>query len=229
MRAISVCVDYSDILAVTLPHNQHHFSDILIVTSPADTVTQDICKLLGVSTFITDAFYRRNALFNKWLALEEGLDHFGRNGLLCILDSEIVFPSKIDMEYVEHNLYTPLRRMNHNISIPPEAEWLNFKYSANTTEFSGYTQIFHSTDKHLPPAPWHQLDWKHAGGADTFFQANWPDANKVRPNYEVLHLGEPGANWCGRSDKGRATLEAYMRLRKRIRKSKRTYDNEKLR
>lgn len=229
MRAISVCVDYADILAITLPYNQHHFSDILIVTSPTDTATQEVCKLLGVNTFSTDAFYRRGALFNKWLALEEGLDHFGRNGLLCILDSDIVFPSKIDMEYTEHNLYTPLRRMNPNISIPPEAEWSIFKYSANTTEFSGYTQIFHSTDKHLPTAPWHQLDWKHAGGADTFFQNNWPNSSKIRPNYEVLHLGEPGANWCGRSSTGRATLEAYMRMRRRMRKKDRTYTNEKLR
>lgn len=229
MRAITVCVDYSDYLAVTLPYNSHHFSDILVVTSPSDLSTITLCETLGVATYITDAFYRRQALFNKWLALEEGLDHFGRHGLLCILDSDIVFPANINMEYLVDRLYTPLRRMNPETTVPPESQWSSFPYSANTTEFSGYTQIFHSTDKHLPTPPWHQLDWKHAGGADTFFQANWPESTKTRPNYEVLHLGEPGANWCGRSEQGRKALERYMKLRRGIRKSKRTYENEKLR
>lgn len=228
MRAITVCVDYSDYLAVTLPYNQHHLEDMLVVTSEKDQATLELCKQLNVCTFVTDAFYRNNAHFNKWLALEEGLDYYGRHGLLCILDADIVFPAHINMEYIEHNLYTPLRRMNPKITIPSEKTWQDFKYSANTTEFSGYTQIFYALDKHLPSAPWHQTNWKHAGGADTFFQANWPDSNKIRPNYEVLHLGEPGANWCGRSEQGRKQLEAYMKLRRGIRRQDRTYTNEKI-
>lgn len=228
MRAITVCVDYADILEITFPYNSHHIDDFLVVTTSRDDNTINLCKSLGVITYVTDAFYRQGAHFNKWLALEEGLSYFGRHSLLCIMDADIVFPSTINMEYVEHNLYTPKRRMNPNISIPPESEWHNYPYSANTTEFSGYTQIFYATDEHLPHAPWHQVNWKHAGGADTFFQNNWPTPNKIRPNYEVLHLGEPGTNWCGRTQQGKEQLEHYMRLRRKIHKQDRTYINEKL-
>lgn len=230
MRAIMVCVDFADILAVTLPYNRHHFEEVWIVTDFKDEKTMEVIKGTDTYYFRTDAFYRNGAKFNKWAALEEGLDAMGRRGWLCVMDADVLWPKKVgfvsetEMSLQFHglppgygddpgwracnlwegNLYTPRRRMDvewhREAGLPPEDRWaLDYPLHPQQQEFAGYSQVFHADDPHLGPAPWHQTDWTHCGGADSFFQAKWPEANKVRPPFEVLHLGEAGVNWFGRA------------------------------
>ena len=47
MRAITVCVEYSDYLSHTLPYNRHQFSEWMIVTTPEDKATRDVASSLG--------------------------------------------------------------------------------------------------------------------------------------------------------------------------------------
>lgn len=105
-------------------------------------------------------------------------------------------------------LCTPRRRMledigslveGNHVCLPPEDVWGKFPLHPQQQEWAGYSQVFHADDPHLGPAPWHQTDWRHAGGADSFFQAKWPTECKVRPPFECLHLGPAGANWLGRT------------------------------
>jgi hypothetical protein len=89
-----------------------------------------------------------------------------------------------------------------NLPFPPEDQWHKFPVHRNVNEWAGYTQIFHAEDPHLGPPPWHQVDWKHAGGADSFFQEKWgkgPSHRKVRLPWQVFHLGPAGTNWMGRA------------------------------
>lgn len=205
LRAITVCVDYSDILALTLPYNKHHFSEIMVVTSWGDKKTQALCQEMQVRVHETDLFYMHGAKFNKWAALEEGLDHYKRDGWLCILDADVLWPKDIGQSLANIApgfLYTPRRRMYPLVprdaaSIPSESEWGRYPCHRNE-EFAGYSQIFHSSDSVLGTGPWHQIDWRHAGGADSFFQMRWKNEKKIRPPFEVLHLGEAGVNWAGR-------------------------------
>lgn len=212
LRAIIVCVDYSDLLAVTLAYNRHHFSDVLVVTSDDDDKTPDVAWNNDSDVWTTDAFYEDGAVFNKFKALEKGLDFFGRHGWLCIMDADVLWPKEIawcnttafapDFSNLTKGiLYTPLRRMCEDLSmgIPQEPYWKSYPLHPQQVEWAGYTQIFHANDPHLPPAPWHQTNWKHAGGADSFFQQLWPKEHKLRPPFECLHLGPAGRNWCGRS------------------------------
>jgi hypothetical protein len=237
MKGITVCVDYWDYLEITLPKNLHHFEDFLVVTAPQDTATQELCKKYAVKTHITDAFYRKGAHFNKWLALEEGLDVLGRLGWLCIIDSDIIMPEFIYWpELINGKLYAPRRRMTHHPL--PENQWGQVPLW-HVEEFSGYFQLFNGLDEHLPNPPWHELDWMHAGGADTAFQALWPVKDKVRLPFEVLHLGPNGKNWLGRATpiKGKlptksqerlGRLSALMELRRQTPKSLRQYEEEKI-
>lgn len=235
LRAIMVCVDYSDLLAVTLPYNRHHFEDVMVVTSHSDRATQDVAVQNDAKLFMTSAFYRDGAKFNKWRALEEGLDAFGRRGWLCLMDADVLWPKQLRVAQApDHymlqlwvgdrakwvgnammglhpgSLCTPLRRMapwplarlhfNHTIACAPAEElWHVYPVHRNVGEWAGYSQIFHASDPALGPAPWHEVDWEHAGGADSLFQRKWSAARKVRPPFEVLHLGEPGRNWYGRA------------------------------
>lgn len=203
LRGIMVCVEYGDLLNVTLPYNRHHFKELLVVTTSWDAETIQVAKRNDAGLFYTDSFYKDGATFNKWRALEEGLDAFGRTGWLCIMDADVLWPKSVDLSFLSMGtLCTPRRRIMTAIdggwaAYPPEKSWQRYPLF-NEVEFAGYSQIFHADDPHLPAAPWHQTNWRHAGGGDSFFQARWPVVHKVRPPWQVLHLGSPGVNWHGR-------------------------------
>lgn len=200
MRAILVSVDYGDLLAITLPYNRHHFTDILVVTTPNDGETLAVALENGCQVYATDCFYDDGALYNKWKALEKGLDELGREGLICILDADILWPREIPkIDYQRGCLYTPPRRLHVDVTkpVPVESRW-NCQPLFNDKEWAGYSQIFWAEDEHLPKPPWHEQDWLHGGGADSRFQSLWPASQRLRPGFTVLHLGSPGANWAGR-------------------------------
>lgn len=205
MRAILVCVDYADLLAVTLPYNRHHFDDVMVVTASSDTKSSEVALANDAKVYTTDSFYLDGAKFNKWRALEEALDAYGREGWMCIMDADVLWPKHLPDSFRDSLqpgfLYAPLRRMFTDLSqpIPQEPYWRQYPIHRNIGEWAGYSQLFHCSDPALGEPPWHQIDWLHAGGADSFFQAKWHPSRKIRPAFEVLHLGEAGQNWCGRA------------------------------
>lgn len=203
MRAILVSVDYTDLLSITLPYNRHHFEDVMVVTAPSNEVAvRPITDSCNAKLFVTDLFYGGGAIFNKWKALEAALDAYGRHGWLCLMDADILWPHVIG-EWRRHSthLYVPRRRIFADVTqpIPQECYWRSFPLPMPNEEFAGYSQIFNADDPLLAGNPWHQVDWVHAGGADSFFHQKWHPSRKLRPPFEVLHLGHPGQNWCGRA------------------------------
>lgn len=207
LRAVIVCVDFSDILSITLPSNSKHFSEILVVTTPEDTSTQAIVSAIGnAKCFLTRSFFDRGAEFNKWVALEESLDVFGRHGWITLLDSDILWPRVLPESFIPQPgfLYSPLRRMFTDLvlvakgTIPEEAEWSKLPVHKNVGEWAGYSQTFWAMDHVLGPPPWHEVCYRHAGISDSIFQDKWPKHKKVRPDFHVLHLGIAGENWFGR-------------------------------
>lgn len=255
MRAIMVAVNYTDLLAVTLPYNRHHFDEVHIVTD--EKCLHEVLPIADAndaSVWHTELFYERGASFNKWAALEWGLDQIGREGWLCLMDADVLWPKAARFQEVvlgqrvdtmnDRNrhflrigqLTTPLRRMapwpvdvvaeqrgsgftkafertKEGYVIPSEQSWSRYPIHRNVREWAGYSQIFHASDPVLGPPPWHEVDWKHAGGADSIFQRKWPAERKVRPPWEVLHLGEAGKNWFGRGADPRLTDEVWKRRR----------------
>ncbi len=252
MRAFIVCVNYADLLAITLPYNRHHFSEVIAVTSSADTQTQAISRQNSAHCFVTEVFYEGGAEFNKFAALEQAFDEYGRDGWICIMDADVMWPKHIDWEFwtpdtelesgrsklmLPGNLYTPLRRMCLDIqNVPQEPYWPSYAHHPQQVEWAGYTQIFYGNDWHLGQPPWHQTNWKHAGGPDSWFQQKWPAHCKHRPPFECLHLGPAGQNWCGRTTAytdGSLPSEAVERLERlkhymTERKRRRDFESEKL-
>jgi len=243
VRAVLVCVDYADLLAITLPYNRHHFSEVHVITSFADNRTPGVAVAHGAEVWQTDLFYENGADFNKWRALEACLDHIGRDGWLCLMDADVLWPKSLDgFQPQKGNIYTPRRRMLEDLSdpIPSEGHWAEYPLHRNETEFAGYSQLLHGSDEILPPPPWHDINWRHAGGADSFFQALWPAERKIRPPFEVLHLGPAGVNWCGRSSaltdgsvpdeakERQQRLQSYFRNRRRTREVSTKFQHEKL-
>lgn len=207
MRAIIVAVNYP-VIRETLPYNRHHFEDVMIVTSHEDSDTIEFAKSQGVKLHVTDAFTRYGAWFNKYLALEEGLSRFGRHGWLWILDADIFIPKKIDFDPRVNLLYSPHRFMAREFQ--PESKWLANDMGANTSDFLGYSQIFHADDRHLPNPPWHDCRWIHGGGGDMQFQELWPAGRRRRCSFPVLHVGDASINWAGTDEESKKKLRKIL-------------------
>lgn len=240
LRAILVCVDYADLLAVTLPYNRHHFGEVLVVVANGGSQDAYVARRNDCQVFVTEAFYLDGASFNKWRALEAALDYWGRHGWLCIMDADVLWPKvlKPAVPFQIGKLYSPLRHMHEDLGrrfshladpygsmnppsnpylFPPESDWWQYPIHRNVTEWAGYTQIFHASDPALGAPPWHEVDWVHAGGADSFFQRRWPPLDKIRTPWNVLHLGPAGRNWYGRATPyldGSVPPEALLRMEK---------------
>uniref|UniRef100_A0A6M3XFY5 Putative glycosyltransferase n=1 Tax=viral metagenome TaxID=1070528 RepID=A0A6M3XFY5_9ZZZZ len=202
MRAITTCIQFDDLLAITLPQNARHFEHVLVATTPEDKATQAVVASVENATcFCTDAFYRGGASFRKGLAVEEGLDQLGRDGWIVIFDADIVMPEKMDLSTIERgNLYCPHRRICNDSR---EYAWSTIRNwngwpLMDDREHAGYWTLFHADDPVLKQRPWYGTNWKHAGGCDSDFQAKWPAARKIWLPFEVLHLGPTGINWHGR-------------------------------
>lgn len=202
MRAILVCQNFADVLALTLPYNRHHFEEVYVVTSSrdCDLPVKDIAGRCDAKAVTTDVFWDQGAAFNKWGAMEAGLDVMKREGWICVMDVDIVWPHFAKYRCHPGRLYTPRRRICAQIpeSIPAENQWDQFPIDNRMpAHFSGYTQIFHAGDPRAA-RPWFGR-WGHdASTADSLFQKRWPAARKVRPSFEVLHLGEICKHWKGR-------------------------------
>lgn len=223
MRAATVCVDFADVFAETLTYNRHHFDDYLVVTTPEDVATMRVAKEHGCQVHATYAFYLDGAHFNKYRAIEEGLDAFGRDGWMCILDADIFTPKVWpEFEMSIGRIYGPNRKMFDALPVPEESEWDSLPDCRNVNELSGFFHLFHARDPFLPSGHWYQTDWKHAGGADTFFQRRWPAQNRVRLPWSVAHVGEQGKHWCGVGNE--RTLQRMMQVRKK----RRNYDWERI-
>jgi hypothetical protein len=230
LTVVTICVDYSDILALTLPWTIKWAERIVIGTAPQDAATQELCKKYGVHCYVSDAFYLDGAIFNKGRVIERIFDATGRRGWYLVLDADIVCKAFPDFQSLDPTcLYSIRRRMLIEIAKfaeNPDMDWSSLPL-VHDQELAGYFHLFSSTAPVCQQLPWYGVTWKHAGGCDSEFERKWPREKKIWLPGEVLHLGPHGNNWCGRitplvdgsmlpeSEKRRAALHDLMQRRQR--------------
>jgi len=206
MNAITVCVGYDDYLRRTLPFNRQHFGRVLVVTSLEDKETELRAQSYGndVCPYATNAFYHEGAKFNKGRALEEGFDILGREGWIMVIDADVVLPEKLDpgpRGWERGCIYSPQRRLCLDAeNFTPSLDWATLPYGPEKDvfpfEFAGYCQVFHASAAAW--RPWYGINCPTAQGCDSEFYYHWPEHKRVRPDFEVLHLGPLRENWAGR-------------------------------
>lgn len=94
LEGLIVCVNYSDFLSHTLPHNRCHFDNLIVVTDTEDEKTKWICEYYNVRCIQTDVFYRDGDSFNKGAGISEGLNHLSKKGWVLHLDADMYLPPK---------------------------------------------------------------------------------------------------------------------------------------
>ena len=211
IKVITVCVDYHDILSMTLPVTASMFDSILIVTSKKDIQTQQLVdKFDNVECHATDVFYENECAFNKGAAIEESFDVAGREGWFLILDADIVLPSNIGIpeDRDTNTIYGVGRKQLFNIKdyesgvYADHTSWTMLRSIKDPDKAPGFFQLFHASSTSLCDKPWYPTDWRHAGGCDSFFERKWPTHKRKKlSSFEVLHIGPLGLNWYGRVSK----------------------------
>lgn len=92
LEAVTVCVEYSDFLAQTLPNNKQFFDRYIVVTSSKDEKTQSLCEFHNVECIQTEVFYEDGFTFNKAAGINEGLKLLDGDGWVVHLDADIWLP-----------------------------------------------------------------------------------------------------------------------------------------
>jgi hypothetical protein len=106
IAAIIISVDYGDLLAWTLRENRHHFDRLVVVTTPRDSRTRQVCDHYYVRCELTSDFYRSVdgrvdlTAFNKAAGINHGLRQLmqerppDRDDWYVHLDADIVLPPR---------------------------------------------------------------------------------------------------------------------------------------
>jgi len=206
LLTVIVCVNYDDLLGISLPSIIREVghdldNEIVVVTSRKDSATVRVGQKAGVCVFQTDAFYTHGAAFSKAAALNAVLEDWRtcRPEWVLTLDADIVFQPGmgrvIEAEATEKNvLYGASRVGCSNLEA-----WENggpFPPIKNPCELPGFLHCFWTGQ--LSPPPWYDAEYEHAGGYDSAFQKRWDKAHKKRFSLPVIHLGNLGENWYGR-------------------------------
>lgn len=92
LKGVIVCVNYSDFLAHTLPHNKNQFNNLVVVTDTEDHKTKELCDYYHVRCLQTNIFYDNNNEFNKGAAINYGLQNLELKDWVIHLDADIFLP-----------------------------------------------------------------------------------------------------------------------------------------
>jgi len=199
--AITVSVNYDDILTHTIKQNARFFSEWVIVTSNKDQATKAVIKKSGLSN-ITILYFNKfkiNAFFNKGGAIL-----FAQNYLLkkynnkspnvLLLDSDIILPDNFKdvvsgFTLENDTIYGVSNRYDYHSFF----DFLNDKKGNtywHTTEIVGFFQLYKLSPKYK------YRDSVDCGGCDSDFRVLFPKSELL--NLSVSHLGKDSINWRGR-------------------------------
>jgi hypothetical protein len=231
LEAVIVCKDYSDFLAETLPWNIRQFDRIVVVTSPDDVETQQLCAHLSVECRTTNLFDHekddeaamcdtigvkkdhrpgRNN-FCKSRGIDLGLAYLNRDDWIVHLDADIWLPPMFRNWFTwmqpEKDCIYGMDRFNC-IGYEP---WQDF-LSKNPRDASFHQHIRHCLVIPPPFQPGARISIKEYGGYVPigFFQAwhgstnrRYPHSHGSAEHTDVLH----SLQWP--KNKRRKMAEAY--------------------
>lgn len=199
ITAITICVNYSDILKHMLKQNSQFFKVWYIVTSQEDTLTQTLIQefnLDNVKILIYDDFYKNNSKFNKGGALEfaqKYIDENHKDTNILILDADIYLPDhfmkSLPEKLEENTLYGVKERWDY----PKLEDFIENKNAHKYTHggnFVGFFQLYNQSCSYKYENSY------NASSCDLSFLSKFHEKKHIEVS--VRHMGEECVNWDGR-------------------------------
>lgn len=175
IECVTVCVDFGDFLATTLPRNRWYFDQCVVVTSPSDIESQSVAsKHSCIVVQTNDHKLTPEDKFNRGRAVNAGLRKCSGSEFILVLDSDIVLPGSFRQEleslsksWKQETIYGMHRRMCESYE-----DWLSYLSY-------GRLDVFQLEDKGPPrqrPVGFFQL-WKEFGGVAMFYPEDYPTSS----------------------------------------------------
>jgi hypothetical protein len=123
LEAVTVCVRYDDFLAVSAAHNRGLFDRWVIVTTPEDLATREVCRRFNLEVLLSEEG-TRNGAFEKGCLIERGLKQLSANGWRVHLDADIVLPPNLRYALRQADLDESCLYGVDRILVKSWAEWL---------------------------------------------------------------------------------------------------------
>ncbi|MFW5794841.1 MAG: hypothetical protein ACOCV1_05100 [Bacillota bacterium] len=96
IEALIICNNYSDFLEYTLPQSHIIFDHLVIVTSPEDKRTHQLCKSYEkVTCVITENFRKYERDYDKESGMNYGFNFLNLKGWVYNLDADIYLPTRM--------------------------------------------------------------------------------------------------------------------------------------
>jgi hypothetical protein len=227
LECLTVSVNFSDILAHTLPLNKNLFDRTIVVTDPGDTATKRVCEHNYVECIATDEFYFSDAAFNKARGINVGLAKLDASDWLIHMDSDIVLPARTrdflerivsldpvciygvdrlmcpDYAAWSRHVAAPVLQHTAEIFVIPDAFPMGTRVAKLDGEGYvpiGFFQLWNPRGSGILDYP---AEHGTAGRTDMLHALRWPRAKRVLiPELFAIHLGSPipkgKTNWRGR-------------------------------
>lgn len=198
IQVVIVCVNYSDFLKYTYPHNIKFFDkeNYHIITDKKDNDTVEICKSFNQKFRFFDFF--SNAEINKSGAIymmQKELHEKYPNDWILLLDADIMLPDSFEELFNEkcknkEALYS-FKRKNYETKKDFELKQNLKNYTGIT--FMGYMQLYFNKNIYYSNYS------KDCSTCDAFFRDKFFDTlTLIDENEYVTHLGPDNINVKGR-------------------------------
>lgn len=135
IECITVCVNYADFLREMLPYTVHLFDDYVVVTSPNDGETKELCRRWSIRCLVTDDFTSRGDEFCKGRGIQRGLDSLSMSDWVLHLDADMALPSTFRQSLEHAHLQTDCVYGVDRIMVQGEEAWKQFKASNWLTQW----------------------------------------------------------------------------------------------
>lgn len=209
--AIVPSAGFDDFLSITLPWNRDQLDRILVITTPADEATQQVCFECGVECIATDEFHRAGATFNKGRGLNVGLRRIGGADWILVLDADIALPSDFRAGLSRSELDAETLYGARRLCCTEREDWdrvregriswsdlpsLPTPYRHDVFLPLGFFQLFHASCRVFRRRPYYPVEFRNARKVDTMFAKRWRRRSLL--SLDVVHLGPVAENHFGR-------------------------------
>lgn len=230
IEAVTVCVDYADLLSLMAPHNLPHLDRWVVVTSPADKATQAACRRFHLECVQTNDFFAAANEFHKARGINRGLALLRQDDWVLHLDADVALPADFRPLLRDAALDPTCLHGCDRLNVTGLDAWqrvaarglwcrrnpwavhlqrADCRLGTRVANLDhGYTPIGFFQLWHGPSAPSKNYPLHHGSCARTDVQhaLQWDRNNRVLvPELLVWHLDTEraamGANWRGRTTK----------------------------
>jgi hypothetical protein len=137
IEAISVCVGYHDFLSVTARHNRGLLDRWIVVTTPSDRATQEVCRRFDLDLLLTEEM-TRDGQFAKGLGIQRAQRLLSVDSWRLHIDADIVLPANFRNALASADLDTRKIYGCDRVMIRSYQQWLDLLNSGYLTHQHDY-------------------------------------------------------------------------------------------